>query len=246
VWAMRRGSVPDLFLPIAVRKIDRPLAGELFRIGWPAGVDMLILNVGFLTALAFLGRIDQVTVAAHGLGLRVQSLAFVPGLSIAQATGAMIGQSLGAGNVPRAKEIVRASQALCFAIMTALAVIIWIAAHPVFSIFTEKRGGPFEDYTVEWMRMLGYAMLPSAVNISFLGLFQGSGATMTSLRINVMSTLAIQVPLSYVLGFTAGLGAFGVWLSFPIALAAKAGFQYIAYRQGKWAVTGIRMAPKKA
>jgi putative MATE family efflux protein len=240
VIAMRRGTIADLHLPIAIRPIDRPLTGELFRIGWPAALDMLILNAGFLSALGMLGRIDQITVAAHGLGLRVQSLAFVPGLGVAQATGAMIGQSLGAGDVPRAKQIVRASQLLCFVIMVALAIMIYAAAHPLFGIFTKARGGPLESYSVEWMHVLGFAMIPSAVNISFMGLFQGSGATMTSLRINVWSTLAIQVPMALALGFAFDLGAFGVWLSFPLSAAVKAGLQYLAYRQERWAVTGVR------
>jgi putative MATE family efflux protein len=241
VYAMRRGSVPDLFLPIAVRKIDRPLAGELFRIGWPAALDMLILNAGFLSALGMLGRIDQITVAAHGLGMRVQSLAFVPGLGVAQATGALIGQSLGASDVSQAKQIMRASLMLCFVIMVALALVIVAAAHPLFGIFTASRGGAFEGYAVDWMRILGLTMLPSAINIAFMGLFQGSGATMTSLRINFWSTLAIQVPLAGLLGFTLDGGATGVWMSFPVAAALKAVLQYLAYRQEKWAVTGVRV-----
>jgi putative MATE family efflux protein len=245
VIAMRRGSVPDLYLPIAIRPIDRPLAGELFRIGWPAALDMLILNAGFLSALGMLGRIDQITVAAHGLGMRVQSLAFVPGLSVAQATAAMIGQSLGASDVARAKKIVAASLGLCLVIMVALALVIVAAAHPLFGLFTGARGTPLEDYTVEWMRVLGLAMLPSAINISFMGLFQGSGATMTSLRINFWSTLAIQVPLAGLLGFALDEGALGVWMSFPAAACLKAGLQYIAYRKEKWAVTGVHAKMRK-
>ena len=241
VIAMRRGAVEDLHLPFAIRPVDRPLAGELFRIGWPAALDMLILNAGFLSALGMLGRIDQITVAAHGLGLRVQSLAFVPGLSIAQAMGALIGQSLGASDVPRARAIVRASLVLCLVIMIGLAIPIVIAAGGLVGIFDVSTGTPLGDYSIEWMQVLGLTMVPSAVNIAFMGLFQGSGATMTSLVINIASTLAIQVPLAWLLGFPLGMAALGVWLSFPIAAAAKALLQYVAYRQGKWAVTGVKV-----
>jgi putative MATE family efflux protein len=241
VWAMRRGSVPGLQLKLAIVPIDRALARELFRIGWPAALDMLVLNAGFLTALGMLGHIDQITVAAHGLGLRVQSLAFVPGLGIAQATGAMIGQSLGGGSVQRVKAVVGASIVLCTAIMVALAIAIVAAAYPLVAIFDVDAGSSLETYSVEWMRVLAVTMLPSAINLSFMGLFQGSGATKTSLRINVWSTLAIQVPLGFALGYGLQLGALGVWLSFPLAAAAKAGLQWIAYREEKWAVVGVRV-----
>jgi putative MATE family efflux protein len=247
LWVLRRGIVANIRMPLKLVRVDRQLAVELFRVGWPASIDMLILNAGFLTALGMLSRIDEVTVAAHGLGLRVQSLAFVPGLSIAQATAAMIGHALGASNVERARAIVRATLILCVSIMSALAVAIFLAAHPLAHIFDVRGGTPLEEYTVEWMRILGVAMIPSAIQIAFVGLLQGSGATRTSLRINLWSTLAIQVPLAYLFGFTFDLGAFGVWLSFPIVFVAKALLGFLAYKRGKWAVTGVRIpAPAAA
>jgi putative MATE family efflux protein len=242
VSVLRRRSVADLFLPLRVARIDRKLAVDLFRIGWPAAADMLVLNAGFLSAIGMLGRIDEVTVAAHGLGLRVQALAFVPGLGVGQATAPMIGQALGAGDPERAKAVARASMVLCLAIMTTLAFAIWIAAYQLVGIFDVAPGSGLEASSVEWMRMLAYAMPPAAINISLIGVLQGSGATRTSLRINLFATLAIQIPLAYLFGFVLGLDEHGVWLSFPLAFFAKALFNYVAYRRGRWAVTGVRIS----
>jgi putative MATE family efflux protein len=239
---LRNGSIPNLTLPLHLRAIDRPLARELFRIGWPAALDMLVLNAGFLTALGMLGRIDQVTVAAHGLGLRVQALAFVPGLGVGQATGAMVGQALGAGNIERAKEIARASMVLCLAIMTALALAIFVVAAPLVAIFDVVPGSKLESYSIEWLHILGYAMPPAAINIALIGLLQGAGATRTSLRINVWSTLAVQVPVALLLGFGLDLGEAGVWWSFPIGFFAKAVLNFIELKRERWAVTGVRIS----
>ena len=246
VYVLRKGAIPNLTLPLRIAPIDRQLAIELYRVGWPAAVDMLVLNAGFLTALGMLGRIDEVTVAAHGLGLRVQALAFVPGLGVGQATGAMVGQALGAGDVERAKKVANASLVLCAGIMTALGVIFIIAAHPLVRIFDVVPGTPLETYSVEWMQILGLTMLPASVNIALMGLLQGSGATKLSLRINIWSTILIQVPVSYLLGITLGWGAIGVWLGFPIGAAAKGVFNYVVFKQAKWAVTGVRIAPVHA
>jgi putative MATE family efflux protein len=205
VIVLRRGVIKDLRLPLTPRAIDRKLARDMFRIGWPAALDMLVLNAGFLTVLGMLGRIDGVLVAAHGLGLRVQALAFVPGLGIAQATGAMVGQALGAGDPDRARAVTRASMVLCAAIMWLLALGIVIASYPLVAIFDVKSGTPLEAYAVEWMRLLGLAMLPAAINIALVGVLQGAGATRLSLRINIWTTLAIQIPLAALLGFGFGL-----------------------------------------
>lgn len=242
VIVLRKGVVANLELPLQLRRIDRRLAIELFRIGWPAALDMLVLNAGFLTAIGMLGRIDDVAVAAHGLGMRVQGLAFVPGLGVGQATAALIGQALGAGNVQRARDIARASMVLCFAIMTLLAIAVVFAAYPLVHVFDVAQGTPLEAYAVEWMRILGYAMPPAAINIALIGLLQGAGATRTSLRINIWATLGIQVPVALLLGFGLDLGEIGVWWSFPIAFVAKAGMNYLEMRRERWAVTGVRVS----
>ena len=243
IAVLRTGRIADLRLTLRPRPIDRRLAVELYRVGWPAAADMLILNAGFLTALGMLGRIDQITVAAHGLGLRVQSLAFVPGLGVAQATAALVGQALGAADVERARRVTRASMALCAAMMSILALAIVIAAPALVRIFDVAPGSPLDRYSIEWMRVLGLAMIPASLMIALVGTLQGAGATRTSLRINTWMTILIQIPLAGLLGFPLGLGAFGVWLSFPLSFLARALATYVAYRRGRWAVTGIGLEP---
>lgn len=245
IAVLRTGRIASLRLRLRPRPLDRRLATELFRVGWPAAADMLVLNAGFLSAIGMLGRIDEITVAAHGLGLRVQSLAFVPGLGVAQATAALVGQSLGASEAERARRVARASVALCVAMMSLLALAIVIAARPLAGIFDVDAGSPLERYTVEWMRLLGYAMPLAGVSIALGAVLQGSGATRASLRINVWTTLLVQIPLAWILGFALELGAAGVWLSFPLTFVVKALAFAAAYRRGGWAVTGVGLGPPR-
>ena len=240
VVVLRRGVIPNVTLPLTPRPIDRKLAIELYRVGWPAAVDMLILNAGFLTAIGMLGRIDPVTVAAHGLGLRVQAIAFVPGLGVAQATAAMVGQALGAGNVERAREIARASMVLCASVMSVLALVIFAAAYPLVAVFDVDPGTPLEAFSVEWMRILGIAMLPAAINIALIGVLQGSGATRLSLWINFATIIGAQIPLAYLFGYGFGWGETGVWLSFPVTFLIRTFVVYGVFKRERWAVTGLR------
>ena len=85
---LARGAEPALQVRPRLARIDRALMSDLIRIGAPASADILILNAGFLSIVGMLGRLDPLAVAAHGMGLRVQALAFVPGMSISQAIGA--------------------------------------------------------------------------------------------------------------------------------------------------------------
>lgn len=241
VVLIRRGAIDNLFLSLRPAAIDKKLAGELFRIGSPAALDMVILNAAFLSIVGMLARVDEVAVAAHGIGLRIQGLAFVPGLGVAQATGAMVGQALGAGDPERAKKVVHSAIILCSVIMTSLAVVIVVFVYPIVGIFDVAPGTPLETYSVEWIRLLGYGMPIVGVYIAFVGMLQGSGATATSLRINFFSTIIFQIPLSALLGFTFGLGTWGIWIGFPISFVLKAAMNFAAYKRGDWAKVGLRV-----
>lgn len=235
---LRRGMVGSLVLPLRIERIDGALARQLVRIGTPAALDMLVLNASFLFIVGMLGRIDEVAVAAHGIGLRIQSLAFVPGLAISQATAAMVGQALGAGSVDQARQVMRGSIVLCTAIMTALALILISLARPIVTLFDVRAGTPLAEYTVTWIRLLGYGMPLAGWQTAVGGLLQGAGATRLSLRINVYVTL-LQIPASAVLGFALGLGAFGVWLAFPLSFVLRVWLVQRAYNGNTWAKVGV-------
>lgn len=239
-FVLRRGGVPPLELSFAPRPIDRAVAREFYRVGLPAALDMVILNAGFLSVVGMLGRIQEAAVAAHGVGLRVQALAFVPGMSIAQASSAVVGQALGARDVAQARAVVRASAKLCVGIMTALGVIFLLGAPWLIQLFDVSPGEPVGDFSMTWIRILGCAMPVVGVHIAAVGMLQGAGATRLSLRFNLVSTLLVQIPMSYFLGFVLGLGPVGVWLGFPLSFVIKAGLGAWAYRSGVWAQVGTR------
>jgi len=238
VLILRRGAVHGVRARVHLARIDRPLANDLFRVGAPAALDMLVLNVAFLSVVGMLARVAQVAVAAHGVGLRVQSLAFVPGFGVSQAIGAMVGNALGAGDEREARQVVRGGMVLSTAIMTVLGLAIVLGAEPIIAIFDIDPATELGRYSILWMRILGLGMPIVGVHIALIGMLRGAGATNTSLMINIVGTMIIQVPLSWFLGFVVGWGAFGIWVAVPISFVVRLGLGVLAYRQGAWAQTG--------
>ncbi|MEM6959350.1 MAG: MATE family efflux transporter [Myxococcota bacterium] len=234
---LRRGAVPGVCPPLRPAPFDVPLAKDLARVGAPAALDMVILNAGFASIVGMLGRIDPLAVAAHGVGLRVQGLAFVPGLGISQATGAMVGNALGAHDVRGARSVARSSMVLCTIVMSLIAVVLFVYAVEIVALFEVLPGSPLSDLTVQWMHLLGFGMPIVGAHIAVMGTLRGSGATRTSLMINIVGT-AIQIPLSWFLGFGLGLGPWGIWAGFPLSFVVKALMGAAAYVRGRWAVVG--------
>ena len=237
---LRLGRTEGLRPSLRLYRIDVPLTRDLFRVGWPAAADMLVLNAAFLSIIGMLGRIDQVAVAAHGIGLRVQALAFVPGMSISQAVGAMVGNALGASRVAEARRIAWAGVVLCTGVMTPLGLLLIGLDDWIVTLFGVDRGTDLHAYSVQWMQLLGYSMPFVSVYIAFAGLLQGAGDTRASLRINTVTTFVGQIPLSLLLGFALGLGTWGVWAAFPMMFVVKMVWGFLESRRGRWAKTGAR------
>jgi len=241
LYRLHSGALRGVRAPLRLRPIDREVTGELWRIGWPAALDMVILNAGFMAVVGLVGRYDEVAVAAHSIGLRIQGLAFVPGLAIARAAGAMIGNALGAGDKEEARALVFLSIKVCGAVMASLGGLMIVLSVPIVSAFGLELGTSIADYTLQWVWILGAGMPIVGVWIALAGMLQGSGHTMASLRINGLSTLLVQIPLCWLLGYPLGLGPLGVWLGFPCGFLVKAWLGGRAYRRGDWARTGIRV-----
>jgi putative MATE family efflux protein len=235
---IRRGTIPGLHLPLKPTAIDVTLGRQLFKIGAPAAADMVVLNAAFLSIVGMLGRLEEVAVAAHGIGLRIQALAFVPGMSVSQATAAMVGQALGGHDVERARRITRVSVVLTTLVMLSIAAPILIEGRAILGLFDVPVGTRLEALSLTWMQLLGVGFPIVGTYVALVGMLSGAGATSTSLRINIVATVLFQIPLSYVLGFPLGMEEFGVWAAFPASFVLKVAMGVWAYRKGDWAVTG--------
>jgi len=238
---LHRGVLPGIHAPIRPRAVDREVTAELWRIGWPAAMDMVILNAGFMTVVGLVGWYDEVAVAAHSIGLRIQGLAFVPGLAIARAAGAMIGNALGAGDRDEARALVLLSVKVCGAVMASLGLLIILLSDGIVAMFGLREGTAIAEYTTQWVWILGAGMPIVGVWIALAGMLQGAGHTMASLRINGFSTLLVQIPLCWLLGYPLGLGPLGVWLGFPCGFLVKVWLGTRAYKKGEWARTGVQL-----
>ncbi len=239
-WCLRSDIIEGVKLRLRPTRVDLKLAEDFVRVGWPAALDMIVLNAGFLSIVGFLGAIDQHAVAAHGIGLRIQALAFVPGMSISQAAGAMVGNALGGGSADEARKVVRAAGVLCFSVMSSLGLLIWGLDEHILWIFEVDPEGTIGQASLIWIAQLALCMPPVGIYLAYVGAFQGSGATRLSLGINAVATLAIQIPVSWVLAFPMGLGLLGAWAGFPISIFFKALLGWLFYRRGTWAQVGVR------
>jgi len=149
------------------------------------------------------------------------------------------GQGLGAGDVPRVRQVVRAASWLAAGVLSAMGVLIILFATPLIALFGAHPGSVLGDLTYTWMWLLALGMPLVGAHFAFVGLFQGSGATNTGLAINALTVFFFQIPLSLLLGPVLGFGPLGIWIAFPASYGMKLLLELWAYRRGRWAKVGV-------
>lgn len=211
-------------------RFDREIVQLLFRIGLPAGLQMVLISFSMVFVTAMINVYGPVVVAAFGAASKFDHLALLPAMSVAAAVGALVGQNLGARNYDRVKGVVLWSAGLCTAITGAVALVAVFTPSLLLRLFTV-------DPEVlaagsRYLLIVGVSYVPTAVMMTLGGVMQGAGDTMPSLAITVITQWLLKVPICWYL--SARLGPEGIWLG--IALSGGAGLllNWTYYLTGRW------------
>jgi putative MATE family efflux protein len=237
---LRRGAVADLRLQIGLRRIDRALAAELVKIGWPTALDAFVYQVAMLLQVAMLARVDEFAVVAHMIGERVFKFAFVPSLAFMHAAGAIVGNALGAGDIEKARQTGLVASAVTTVVVLTVVLGLVLGSGPIFSMFDVTPGTVLDGHAHEYMWAFAGGAVIIGVHAALLGLLLGAGATLTALQIAIAGT-TVQLVLSWLLAFGLGLGAVGVWAATAASVLVRTALELVVFRRGAWAVTGTHV-----
>jgi putative MATE family efflux protein len=205
---------------------------RIFRIGWPAAFEQIMLQVAFLLWVAMVIKFGDQVLAAHQIGLRIQSFAFMPGFGFALAATALVGQNLGARDLDHAEKSGWEAAKFSVAVMSGIAVGIFVFAEPIARVFI---GDPaVVAYSITFIRI--HAVSIPAIGLFFAidGALRGAGDTRFPLVTSLSGMYFVRLPLALLLGFVLGWGIIGVWIPLVIEYYYRCAVISTHFRRGKW------------
>ena len=210
-------------------------AKRLASVGGPAAAEQLILSIGFTAYLILILRFGADALAAHQIGLRVQSFAFMPGFGFAAAAAALVGQGLGRGEPAEAEREGWAAIGLGLLVMMALSLPLYLLAPVLGRAFTSDAEAL--ALSTQWIRAIVVAMPAIALHFGASGALRGAGDTRWPLFVSFAGLWLVRLPLAWFVGVTLGLGMFGVWLAYIVEYYARAIVTTLRYARGTWKST---------
>jgi putative MATE family efflux protein len=205
---------------------------RVLRIGYPAALEMLLMQIGFFIYVVFVARYGTGPMAAYFIGARVLALSFLPGLGCAAAASALVGQSLGAGRPHDAERGGWASMHVAIAIMSAAGLTLLAAARPIATLFV---GDPVVvDDAAGFIRVLALCQPLMAIDFTMGGALRGAGDTRFPLLTVAVAFYAVRLGLAWVVTHPLGLSLQWLWRVVIGDFVTRAVLKSWRFRSGAW------------
>jgi len=213
-------------------KIEKEYASKLIRIGLPNGFEVFARNMSNNVVLKYVAVYGTAALSAFGIGSRIFGFAFMPLIGLNMGGSSIVGQSLGAEDIPRAKKAAYLAAVISSAIMFLFTLVVFLWGGQLISLFDTNPevvgyGRDFLVYGSFGLIFIGVAFGLSAV-------FSGSGYNFPFLIGGLVSKWLLQIPFLIIVVSVFKGGILLVWISFLVSDITEFILSLLFFRQGKW------------
>jgi putative MATE family efflux protein len=230
LWYMTSGRT-RLTLSMKNFRFDGKTMWKIIRIGIPASIMGMEMNLGNLVLVKFISPFGTSAVAAHSLNQRVAFFIGMPAMGLGQASGVLVGQNLGAKQPERAMKTGSQCAGMLTILMAVFAGIILLWAEYAVRIFSSD-----PDLIIvasAFIRIGAVAYLVTGVTNAFQQSISGAGDTFPPMLVTLGNLWLVQVPLAFFLRSTS-LGVYGVRWAMAAGVFAAAVAYTVYYYIGRW------------
>lgn len=228
----------DCFLNV-VYLIKRKLAPTveslklLIKFGYSVFIEQVLFRIGFSATAIMAANLGDDPMAAHQVAMNIITLSFAFGDGLQAAAVALIGRSLGEKNPSLAKEYGRTCQLLGAGISIVLAILFLLGGRWLMTMFFPTKAH-IVDIGVELIKLIIFIVLFQIIQVVFMGCLRGAGDTLYTAIVSMISVVFIRTIVSYLFGYTFGLGITGVWLGILADQMTRCLCSAIRFIRGKW------------
>ena len=243
-WLLFSGRTPIHWHRGMQWKPDWPVIKELFRFGLPAGFQGVVMNIGGVLMLRFIGSLPQSGEAQAAYAVAYTELfSFITWTSVGimGATAAVSGQNLGAGKPDRTAKAVPIAAGLGLTIAATIGLLFLLIPRLLLAAF--GMNDPIVlDVGVPLLRVLSLSGLFITVALAYTGGLQGTGDTRSPMFISIVSQVAVPIGICAALQAVGALTPMKIWLAILTGHATRCTLSVLRFRQEKWRTIRVEAA----
>ena len=230
------------------KKPDFEIIRSLFRFGLPTGVQGVVMNIGGVILLRFIGSLEDSAEAqaVYTVGYtQLFSLITWTSVGLLGASATIAGQNLGAGHPDRAVEGVWKASRLGLMVAASVGTMFLLIPQYMLAVFgmTDPAAVALGRQLLAYLSLSGLFV---TVALSFTGGLQGTGDTRSPLFISLVSQIAVPLGILAVLQALRPLEPTDVWLAIVLGHVTRATLSLLRFRQEKWREIAVDIGPSRA
>jgi putative MATE family efflux protein len=215
---------------------DWSIIRELFRFGLPTGFQGIVMNIGGVFLLAFVGSLAQSAAAQAAYAVSYNQLfSFVTWTSIGLmgAAAAVAGQNLGAGRPDRTAAAVGIAARIGVTVAVGMGLLYLLVPRLLLGAFGIADPAVLSIGT-ELLRILSVSGLFISAALTYTGGLQGTGDTKSPLYISIVSQVVLPLGICYAVRQAGTLTPMHIWLAILAGHVTRFTLSFLRFRQGKW------------
>ncbi len=177
---------------------DRRYLGRIIRLGIPSGLTQAVFSLAMMVVQRLVNSFsDEMFIACNVMVMRVDGYAMLPNFSFGQAMSTFAGQNIGARRLDRLQQGTR--QGLVMALGTAMVLtpLVLLTGPALMRLFTPEPA--LIRLSMGMMYILAAGYVAMAATQVLQGVMRGAGDTVTPMWISFGTTIALRLPLAYLL-----------------------------------------------
>ncbi|MEM1539093.1 MAG: MATE family efflux transporter [Candidatus Bathyarchaeia archaeon] len=239
-YVLRR-SYPELQVKLT-RDVNVEWIKLVLRIGLPVLAFGVVNGFAFLLQHRLINMVGIVAATAFSIGFVIINIVDAALFGLSGATSIMIGQSLGAENPKKAKEVAFKTTFVIFMIIAVGACVLYPFKRSIASVFASDPS--ILDETEKFLQVVLPTLPFFGLCMNAMSIGRGSGHTTFPTAVDIGRTWTIRVALGYFLAFIMGLGSMGIWLTFSLSNIVGGIIVVLWVKYGKWDRAVIKYDPK--
>ena len=201
---------------------------SILKVGLPTAIQMVVVNTAYLLVTGMLNQFGTSVSAASGVGLQINTFAGMPCWAIGQAVTAMVGQCMGAGEIKRARKVVKIGLLLNISVTLVVVIGVQVFAEQLILLFGSTSAEVINDGVYYLRVCCGVNSLIYAAMYTLDSFAIGVGAANIAMVNALLDAVIVRLPVSWLLAFTLNMGFPGIYYGQALSpiLPAIVGFLY--------------------
>ncbi len=215
---------------------DWRILGRVLRIGIPAGLQVVALNITAVLLVRYVGALEHSAEAQAAYAVayfEIFSLVIWTAIAVMTAAATVAGQNLGAERPDRAAKTPGTAVAVGLAVTLPLGLSFVLIPRGWLALFGMS-DPQVQSLGIELLAFLSLTSVFMTISLGYTGALQGTGDTRTPLVITLISQVALPLGLCAGLDHFSRLTGTGIWLAITSGHFVRCMLSVYCFRRGRW------------